>query len=189
LIRHKPLLSNSRGANEQKLLFCYDLTVMLPVVEAVVRAGQYAKLDHHSAMGYDLSNASGAYVRFSGSGWDLALATARHYGWQPAGIPKPESWNENTDGPWEDEYWLNCRQQVTASDAAALAVALDRAVTAVDLVETMLRLKDETNHRLIDRYPQWQDDLKPISREEVEKFRARLAELAALAHQGAFVIE
>jgi hypothetical protein len=40
-------------------------------------------------MGYDLSNASGAYVRFTGSGWDLVLAVARHYGWEPAGIPKP----------------------------------------------------------------------------------------------------
>lgn len=31
-------------------------------------------------MGYDLSNSAGGYIRFSGSGWDLALAVAQHYG-------------------------------------------------------------------------------------------------------------
>ncbi len=71
-------------------------------------------------MGYDLSNSAGTYVRFTGSGWDLALAVARHYGWEPAGIAKPATWDEKKYGPWEDGYWMNAGQEVTAEDAARL---------------------------------------------------------------------
>jgi hypothetical protein len=140
-------------------------------------------------MGYDLSNASGAYVRFTGSGWDLALAIARHYGWAPAGIPQPPTWDEARFGPWEDEYWMNVGQQVTAEDAAALTVALDHAIAAADFVETVVRIKDEQNDRLVQHNPEWKDTLRPGSREDAERFRARLAEFAGLTRQGPFVIE
>jgi hypothetical protein len=140
-------------------------------------------------MGYDLSNASGTETRFSGSGWDLALAVAQHYGWEPAGIPKPPSWNEDEDGPWEDEYWMNAGQQVTAADAAALAAALDRAIAASDFVESGQRLKDGLNEAVGKYNPRWRSELESLSRDEAEEFRARLAELAALAHEGPFVIE
>lgn len=140
-------------------------------------------------MGYDLSNASGTYVRFTGSGWDMALAVARRYGWVPAGIPRPASWNENNDGPWEDEYWVNAGQQVTAQDAAALTAALDRAVAAADFVQTVQRIRDELNEELANHHPQWRDDLKPASPEQAERFRSRLVEFANLTRQGPFVIE
>jgi hypothetical protein len=140
-------------------------------------------------MGYDLSNCSGAYVRFTGSGWDLALAVARHYGWEPAGIPKPATWDEKEHGPWEDEYGMNAGQEVTAEDARALTAALDRAVVATDFVETVVRTVDELNEAVAHHNPTWRDDLKPASREQAEGFRARLVEFAGLTRQGPFTIE
>lgn len=139
-------------------------------------------------MGYDLSNSSGAYVRFKGAGWDLVLAVARHYGWEPAGIPKPASWDEERDGAWEDEYWINAGQAVTAADAAMLTTALDRAVGAPDFVERVIRIKDELNEAAASYNPKWRDSLKPLTLEEAEGFRARLIELAALTRQGPFLI-
>ena len=140
-------------------------------------------------MGYDLSNPSGTYVRFTGSGWDLALAVARHYGWQPAGIPKPSDWNESEFGPWEDEYWLNAGQQVAAPDAANLTAALDRAVASPDFVETVLRIKNELNDEVAQYNPKWRDDLPSPTPDQAEGFRKRLIEFAALTRQGPFIIE
>jgi hypothetical protein len=140
-------------------------------------------------MGYDLSNASGAYVRFTGSGWDLALSVAEHYGWSPAGALKPVTWNEATDGPWQGDYWLNVGQRVSADDAAALTAALDRAVCAPDFVEVAIRIVDEIHEELVEREPEWREDLEPLSRADAERFRPRLIEFAALTRQGAFIIE
>jgi hypothetical protein len=140
-------------------------------------------------MGYDLTNSAGTYVRFTGSGWDLALAVARHYGWAPAGIPKPSTWNEKEHGAWEDEYWMNAGQEVTAEDAAALTTALDRAAGAPDFVETVVRIKDQLNDEVAEHNPKWRDDLKSASREQAEGFRARLVEFAGLTRQGPFIIE
>jgi hypothetical protein len=136
-------------------------------------------------MGYDLSNSSGASVRFNGSGWDLALAVAQHYGWEPAGIPRPRDW----EGEWEDEYWMNAGQQVTADDAARLTAALDRAVAAPDFVETVIRIKDELNEEVARVNPKWGDGLRSMTPIEAEGFRARLVEFAGLTRQGPFVIE
>lgn len=140
-------------------------------------------------MGYDLSNSSGAYTRFTGSGWDLALAVACHYGWEPAGIPKPPTWDENENGLWEDEYWINAGQQVSAEDAASLSAALDRAVAASDFVETVIRIKDELNEEVAQHNPKWRDELQSASREQAEAFWAQLIEFAGLARQGPFIIE
>jgi hypothetical protein len=140
-------------------------------------------------MGYDLSNSAGTYVRFTGSGWDLALAVARHYGWEPAGIPKPATWDKKEHGPWEDEYWMNAGQEVTADDAAALTAALDRAVVALDFIETVIRIKDDLNEEVAQHNSKWRDDLKSASREQAEGFRARLVEFAGLTRQGPFIIE
>src|SRR5688500_14429486 len=106
-------------------------------------------------MGYDLSNASGAYVRFTGSGWDLALAVARHYGWRPAGIPKPATWDEKEYVPAKDEYGINAGQQVTPADAAELTAALDRAVAAPDVIDTVIRIRDELSEEVAQRNPKW----------------------------------
>src|SRR5688572_21735964 len=104
-------------------------------------------------MGYDLTNATGTSVRFSGAGWDLALAIAKHYGWRPAGIPKPATWDEARAGPWEDEYWLNASQELTASDAAEMGAALDRAISSPDLIENIIRIKAELNDELAQHEP------------------------------------
>jgi len=139
-------------------------------------------------MGYDLSNAAGSYLRFSGSGWSLALALAQHYGWQPAGTLKPPSWGDD-DGPWEGDYWHNAGQQVVPDDASALADALDRAIGAADSIESAQRVAGGLNEALVERYPKARGDTEPLTRLDAEKFRERLRELAALARQGAFVIE
>lgn len=125
-------------------------------------------------MGYDLSNESGTYVRFTGSGWDLALAVAKHYGWQPAGTPKPSEWDVKKHGAWDDGYWANAGQQVTAGDAAALADALERAIVASDLAQVVGRI--------------WQS-IGDSSHEDPERFRGRLTEFHSLARQGSFRIE
>lgn len=140
-------------------------------------------------MGYDVSNGAGAYVRFSGSGWDLALAVARHYGWEPAGIPKPSTWDERRDGPWEDEYWMNAGQEVTAADAANLAAALERALATADVVETILRVKGDLDEEVVRENPKWRDEIPAMTRQQAEGFRARLVELAGLARQGPFKVE
>jgi hypothetical protein len=140
-------------------------------------------------MGYDLSNPVGASVRFTGSGWYLALAVARHYGWEPAGIPKPAAWDEEAYGRWKDEYYVNAGQQVTAEDAAALTAALDRAVAAPDFIETVVHIKDQLNEVVVQHNPKWRDDLHSASREQAEGFRARLVEFADLTRQGPFIIE
>jgi len=140
-------------------------------------------------MGYDLSNSAGTYVRFTGSGWDLAVAVARHYGWEPAGIPKPATWDEKEYGPWEDEYWINAGQEVTAEDAGALTAALDRAVAAPDFVDTVIRITNELNEVVAQHNPKWRDDLKSASREQAEGVRARLVEFAGLTRQGPFIID
>ncbi len=139
-------------------------------------------------MGYDLSNTAGGYVRFTGSGWDLALAVARHHGWKPAGIPRPASWKDE-DGPWEDEYWMNAGQQVTPEDASALAEALDRAVASPDFIDSVQRIKSQLNDSVAEQCPQWTDDLQWITPDQASQFRVRLIEFAAFAHQGPFVIE
>jgi len=140
-------------------------------------------------MGYDLTNSAGTYVRFTGSGWDLAVAVARHYGWEPAGIPKPATWDEKEYGPWEDEYWINAGQEVTAEDAGALTAALDRAVAAPVFVDTVIRITNELNEVVAQHNPKWRDDLKSASREQAEGVRARLVEFAGLTRQGPFIID
>jgi hypothetical protein len=140
-------------------------------------------------MGYDLSNSAGGYVRFTGSGWDLALAMARHYGWVPAGVPKPATWDEKENGSWEEGYWANAGQQVTAGDAAMLAAALERAVAAPDFVDVVVRIKEELDEAVGGDDPQWRSDPEPTPRERAEGFRRRLVELADLARQGPFMIE
>src|SRR3954471_24230244 len=124
-------------------------------------------------MGYDLSNAAGAYARFTGSGWDLALAVARHYGWEPAGMPQPPEWDEKRHGPWEDGYWMNAGQEVTADDATALTNALVLATSASDLTDIVHRLGQP---------------MTDLSLDDAARFRARLVEFAALARQGPFRI-
>lgn len=139
-------------------------------------------------MGFDLSNKSGGYQRFNGAGWGLALSVAEHYGWKPAGTPRPGGWDD-ADGPWEGEYAIQAGQWVTAEDAVAFAEALDRAVAADDFVQVAQQGIDELNAELVNAIPRAKSDVKPLPPDGAEKFRNRLKELAEFARQGTFVIE
>jgi hypothetical protein len=62
----------------------------------------------------------------------MILRLALSHGWRPAGTEQPEAWDqgEPSDTPrvWNPRnYWARRGQSVTASDAAALAQALDEA--------------------------------------------------------------
>jgi hypothetical protein len=140
-------------------------------------------------MGYDLTNKSGGYVRFTGSGWDLALAVARHYGWKPAGIPKPANWDEKEYGPWEDEYWINAGQEVSADDAASLASALTRAASATDALPTIQALRNELISLADKSHPVAVVHYSALSDDDAEGFRKRVMEFAEFAGQGPFLIE
>jgi len=137
-------------------------------------------------MGYDLSNSAGAYERFTVAGWELALAVAEGYGWQPAGTPPPATWDEASRGRWDNDYFRNEGQEVSPADAASLAAALERAIASADFIERTQRTWDELTAPVIVEFPR---DVAPMSREDAEGFRKRLAGLAAFACRGAFVIE
>jgi hypothetical protein len=122
-------------------------------------------------MRYDLSNALGTYVRFTGSGWDLALAVAKHYGWNPAGVPVPPDWDERRYGG--DGYHMNADQQVAAPDAAELGSALDRALAASDLADQVLRIQSELGEEVSRHDPAWRDRVDDSrTRERADAFRA-----------------
>ena len=75
-------------------------------------------------MGYDLTNSAGGYHQWKVLGWWHLLNLARSYGWNPAGTEPPA---EATPlSPWDGNYFRNDGQFVTATDAAALADALER---------------------------------------------------------------
>ena len=76
-------------------------------------------------MGFDLTNDNGNYLRFSPSGWALALTLAENYGSQPEGTTLPLA-DDDEPVEWSGEYATNEGQRVSASDAAALADACER---------------------------------------------------------------
>jgi hypothetical protein len=89
-------------------------------------------------MGYDLSGG----VSINRHGWFYCLAVARAFGWEPQGTEAPDQVTYNADGTttpsfsmppdqWDGNYVTNDWQFVTDSDAANLAAALDRAITAI----------------------------------------------------------
>lgn len=139
-------------------------------------------------MGYDLTNAAGGYVRFTGSGWDLALAVARHYGWQPTGTRRPADWDDD-NSEWADGYWANVGQEVVAADAANMAAALERILASSDFVDAVSRLLTDSRDRVDVELGRGSTRRDPDVRGQAEGFRPRAAELATFARQGAFVIE
>ncbi len=77
------------------------------------------------AMGMDLTSESRATFRWNGSGWTFLLNLAQRYDWRPVGTQAPPT-VENAS--WSGAYDSNEGQRVTADDARALGVALERAV-------------------------------------------------------------
>lgn len=84
-------------------------------------------------MGMDLTSESGDYLRFGGFGWAIILELAERFGWEPRGTLPPEGLEEADDEPMEpwdgDNYGSNDGQIVTAEDAAAIADALQAALS------------------------------------------------------------
>lgn len=65
-------------------------------------------------------------VRHNWTGWRTAFELALAYGWEPRGILPPPGLEDG----WTETYFSNDFQEVTATDAAALADALERAIGA-----------------------------------------------------------
>lgn len=75
-------------------------------------------------MGYDLIGGRGA--RFHWEDWPKLLRIAEEFGWQPEGTKHPGHLTE-----WNGSYLSNDYQEVTQTDAIAMAAALFRASSAV----------------------------------------------------------
>jgi len=75
-------------------------------------------------MSYDLSNPSTNISRkYSTQFWTKALKLARLYGWQPMGTCPPAR-----EVDWLGVYLTNDGQEVVASDAYTLALALEESL-------------------------------------------------------------
>ena len=137
-------------------------------------------------MGFDFTNDRGTYLRFSPSGWALALMIGENYGWQPEGTTLPRPAGEASASEWSGEYATNEGQRVSASDANALAAACERAladpVYEQRAVDTLRRIRGELAQEL-GQTPE------PVDNAEVIKFRERLKQLIAFCREGSFIIE
>jgi hypothetical protein len=139
-------------------------------------------------MGFDLTNDKGEYLRFSPSGWALALTLAESYAWAPAGTTLPTG-TEIDGGDWSGEYATNERQCVSAVDAAALAAALTRALASTDYTSRTASifksLTDAVDRTIAASAP----PRAPFGETEIAKFRKQLEDLIAFSQDAGFVIE
>ncbi len=81
-------------------------------------------------MGMDLVSESGAEFRATGSGWAYYLNLAEEYGWKPAGTERPR--RASIFRKWSGHYDTNEGQRVSKRDAAAMALALEAALSDPD---------------------------------------------------------
>ena len=143
-------------------------------------------------MGFDLTNDSGTYLRFSPSGWALALELAESYGWTPAGTTLPPS-GEMDASSWSGEYGTNDGQHVSADDAAALAEARARAIVSEDYARTAISTFQTIRGQVERTQRSTGSKIPPItttfSEAEAAKFRVRLEELIVFYREGGFKIE
>ena len=80
-------------------------------------------------MGMYLNNDSGSKRHYSRGMWCALLDLAHDHGWEPVGTEAPilpEDFVPYDD--WNGGYFYNDGQRVTATDAAAIADALERAL-------------------------------------------------------------
>lgn len=89
-------------------------------------------------MGYDLTNTAGEYFRWNVLGWWSILNLAVSSGWTPADALEPDGYSEPV--PWDGNYFHNASQQVTPSDANAIADALERLLASPDRNQTAQRV-------------------------------------------------
>jgi len=84
-------------------------------------------------MGFDLTNDEGDYFPFNIFTWPRVLELAKEYAWEPEGTAPPHSWSKTE--VWYGGYCTNDGQLIVASDAQALANALDAAVDDDNFVQ------------------------------------------------------
>ena len=78
-------------------------------------------------MGVELVRADNDYY-VNNFGWATFLALAKGYGWKSQGTNKPFYWSDEY-GTWDSmDYSSNGVQEVTASDALDLSIALRKAI-------------------------------------------------------------
>ena len=131
-------------------------------------------------MGFDLTNDTGSRIRFSPSGWTLALTLAEHYGWKPAGTTLARS-------NWSGEYATNEGQRVSESDARGLAQACERALSDPDYLSRISEIKSQIDAAVAELV----SDCAPriVDAKEMTLFRDRLKDLVEFTQGGGFVIE
>ena len=116
-------------------------------------------------MSLELFNNNTALSRkFSREFIGKALELARCYGWQPHGTRPPQTFNAfvlNAD--WFGAYLTNDGQTVTAEDACALAMALEKALD--DIPDANTEMDWNLQLRGLDDLPEW---LSPHERETIE---------------------
>jgi len=131
-------------------------------------------------MGFDLTNDTGSRIRFSPSGWALALTLAEHYGWKPTGTTLARA-------NWSGEYATNEGQRVSESDAHGLAQACQRALSDPDYLPRVCGIKSQIDEAVAREVPDYTPS--PVEAKEMVAFRDRLKDLVGFCHGGGFVIE
>jgi hypothetical protein len=136
-------------------------------------------------MGFDLTNDRGTYLRFSPSGWALALTIGERYGWQREGTTMS---NPEAAADWSGEYATNEGQRVSATDARSLADACARALDDPDYEKRTSDIWNQLDAEVAQHFP-GRATTRPMGPDDLKKFRGRLQELIAFCREGSFIIE
>lgn len=138
-------------------------------------------------MGYDLTNDRGDYLRFSPSGWSLALWLAESYGWQPEGTTLSQIDEESGLTEWSGGYWTNDGQRISNRDALSIADACERALSDPEYETRAVGIRTRLNEELAKEVPEF--TFEPVDRSDIVKFRDRVQELIDFCRKGGFIIE
>jgi len=135
-------------------------------------------------MGYDLKNDRGEELRFSTSGWTLALEIAERHGWNPQGTLVPADWDEEEE--WEGEYSSMDGQRVSKDDAAGMVKALEKALADAHFAAKTRAAFGELQDEMTAANPRYKRIEYSLA--EAEEFGGRLRELIGFATGSGFVI-
>ena len=114
--------------------------------------------------------------------WEGCLLVAVAFGWEPTGTVPSDHFPASDD--WDGNYWSNDWQTVTVDDASAFAAALNRAVTAVGLGQTLKEHEAQT----LERFAEVDDSLcgRPII--PISYHLGGMVKIADIASKGSFTI-
>jgi hypothetical protein len=134
-------------------------------------------------MGMDISFRRGEF-RCSARFWVKCLTLAEVFGWVPAGTEAPSGCQPCSADEWDGNYWTNDYQGVTDDDARAFAAALKRGIEAV-MMEPPLTIEQAQAVKVLEKT---ETDLVSPGIEIKTTSVARVAQIAALASKGGFMI-